>query len=249
MFSNIIEFSSVKEYVEKTEIKPEPIKNNFPDWFKNLKHNDDDRTVKGCMPFLETLSTGYLLRLPQDFRLQHNVLTNDGINVTNFKPSLEACPYLVEKFGINLNVDNKQIHGNEQLKGSPYLKLNKNLPVNKIFNPWIIKTPPGYSCLFVPPLNNSDDRFSIIPGIVQTDKFELEINFPFIVNGDKYRHLDCVLKKGTPYVQIIPFKRENWKMKIKKIDKDKIFINKVFYLSTSLLHKLKKMGCKLTSWK
>ena len=77
-----------------------------------------------------------------------------------------------------------------------------------------ITTPPGYSCLFVPPLNNSDDRFSIIPGIVQTDKHPIEVNFPFIINGDKYPILDTILKKGTPYVQVIPFKRESWKMKI-----------------------------------
>ena len=29
-----------------------------------------------------------------------------------------------------------------------------------------------------------------------------------IVNGDKYPSLDTTLKKGTPYVQIIPFKEK-----------------------------------------
>ena len=42
-------------------------------------------------------------------------------------------------------------------------------------SPCTIKTPPGYSCLFVPPLNNTDDRFSIIPGIVDTDKLNFEV--------------------------------------------------------------------------
>jgi hypothetical protein len=101
-----------------------------------------------------------------------------------------------------------------QLEGSPYVEKNKNLPFYKIINPWIIKTPPGYSCLFVPPLNNTDDRFSIIPAIVDTDTFPNEINFPIVINGDKYPTLDTVLKKGTPYVQVIPFKRDKWKMKL-----------------------------------
>ena len=104
-----------------------------------------------------------------------------------------------------------------QISGSSLLEKNKFLPVNKFYNPWIIKTPPGYSCLFVSPLNNADDRFSIISAIVDTDTYTQYINFPFIVNGDKYPELDTIVKKGTPYVQVIPFKRDNWRMKVKKI--------------------------------
>ena len=63
-------------------------------------------------------------------------------------------------------------------------------------------------------MNNTDDRFSIIPGIVDTDSFSLEINFPIVLNGDKYPVIKTTIKKGTPYVQVIPFKREKWKMKI-----------------------------------
>ena len=47
--------------------------------------------------------------------------------------------------------------------------------------------------------------------------FQFEVNFPFIINGDKYQSLQTVIKKGTPYCQVIPFKRDSWKMKIKKL--------------------------------
>ena len=99
----------------------------------------------------------------------------------------------------------------------------------KILNTWKIKTPKGYSCLFVPPLNNSDDRFSIIPGIVDTDTFPNEINFPIIINGDKYPILDTTIKKGTPYVQVIPFKRDCWKMKFKPRKQKEIQNTNIFY--------------------
>ena len=66
--------------------------------------------------------------------------------------------------------------------------------------------------MFVPPLNNTDDRFSIIPAIVDTDTYPKEINFPIVINGDKYPILETIIKKGTPYVQVIPFKRDSWKI-------------------------------------
>ena len=114
-------------------------------------------------------------------------------------------------------------------------------------NPWIIKTPPGYSCLFVPPLNNTDDRFFIIPGIVDTDTFPNEINFPIVINGDKYPTLDTLFKKGTPYVQIIPFKRDKWKMKITGKNTEEMRKEKTFY-GLSLLHIYKNKFWNKKSW-
>ena len=109
------------------------------------------------------------------------------------------------------------------------IEKNKNLAFHKILNPWIITTPPGYSTLFVPPLNNSDDRFSIIAGIVDTDTFKNEINFPIVINGDKYEILDTIIERGTPYVQCIPFKRDAWKMEIKTIEDKFIGVLSVEY--------------------
>ena len=121
-----------------------------------------------------------------------------------------------------------------------YLKKNSSLFVNKFLNPWKIKTPPGYSCLFLPPLNNADERFSIIPAIVDTDTFEMHINFPFIVNGDKFPVLDTQLKKGSPYVQVLPFKRDSWKMKIKSENRDdNIWQKSKYWLSN--LHNYKNI--------
>ena len=132
---------------------------------------------------------------------------------------------------INLNYNVPNTHGINQLEGCPYVKQNKDLPFYKILNPWTIKTPPGYSCLFVPPLNNGDDRFFILSGIVDTDVFESEINFPFVINGDKYPELETIFKKGTPYVQIIPFKRERWKMSIKTSTTDENLFKRMSYAS------------------
>ncbi len=216
MFGKVIEFSADKEYLKNKDLLPEPCKLNIPDWYKNLEHRADNKTIKGCIPFLDTLTSGYLLKIPTDIILRHNV-DEGGEKATQMVS-------LLQPNDINLN-DNQtpQVHPVSQVsKECPFVHKNKSLPFQKILNPWFIKTPPGYSCIFLPPMNNQDDRFSIIPGIVDTDKHELFINFPIIVNGDKYPILNTVLKKGTPYVQVFPFKRESWKHKISCTNKTKM---------------------------
>tara|TARA_B100000035_G_scaffold110211_2_gene93577 strand:+ start:567 stop:1295 length:729 start_codon:yes stop_codon:yes gene_type:complete len=232
MLKNIIEFSASEDYLNLKENYPQPIKLHIPSWFKKLEHSPDNLTIKGCIPFLETMTTGYVLTLPQDFHLQHNVF-KDGKLISRFVPSVR------DRNMFNLNFqENPELHPTDQVGDSPFVKKNLNFPINKILNPWTIKTPPGYSCLFTAPLNNTDDRFSIIAGIVNTDTFEIKINFPFIVNGDKYPVLDTILKQGTPYVQVIPFKRNDWKMKIKK-EQNKISFMNSFLHTLKVLHRYK----------
>ena len=99
----------------------------------------------------------------------------------------------------------------------------------------------------MPPLNNSDDRFSIIPGIVDTDTYNQEVNFPIVINGDKYEVLDTMITKGTPYVQIIPFKRDSWEMKIKGESVDKFKTRSMFFPFT-ILNNYKKNIWNKKSW-
>jgi len=189
MFDKEIEFSAHEDYFALKEDYPIPAKLNIPEWFKKLEHTILNKTVKGCMPFLDSLTSGYIFKMPQDFYIRHNV-NNKNEKGEEFKDSFQTYglhdqSQLLNAKHINLN-SGADIHPIKQVEGSPFIEKNKNLPFYKILNPWKIKTPKGYSCLFVPPLNNSDDRFSIIPAIVDTDIFSNEINFPIIINGDKY---------------------------------------------------------------
>jgi hypothetical protein len=203
------------------------------------------------MPFLDSLTSGYLLKMPQDFHIKHNVI-NKNEKGEQFKDSFQTYALydqsqILHSKSINLN-SGLDSHSLEQLKNSPLVEKNKNLPFYKILNPWKIKTPKGYSCLFVPPLNNSDDRFSIIPAIVDTDVFPNEINFPIVINGDKYPVLEDIIKKGIPYVQIIPFKRNNWKMILKSRDQKEIQNSRLFY-GLKLLNIYKEKYWNKKSWK
>jgi hypothetical protein len=58
-------------------------------------------------------------------------------------------------------------------------------------------------------MNRIEERFDIIPGVVDTDTYINLINFPYFL---KKRDEQFLIKKGEPMVQVIPFKRESWKM-------------------------------------
>jgi hypothetical protein len=73
-----------------------------------------------------------------------------------------------------------------------------------------MKTPKGYSTFFVHPVNRLDLPFHSFSGLVDTDKFPVEVNFPFLIKKD----FVGIIPAGTPIAQAIPVKRESWTSEI-----------------------------------
>jgi hypothetical protein len=86
----------------------------------------------------------------------------------------------------------------------------------KYVNPWSIKTPPGYSSLFIPPMHR-DNFIEILPGIVDTDSFTSPVELPFIMSRFED---DILIPAGTPIAQIIPVKRDRWSISFADLSKD-----------------------------
>jgi hypothetical protein len=76
----------------------------------------------------------------------------------------------------------------------------------KIHNYWTVRTAPGWSCFFLPALNRPNRVIDLLSGVVDTDNFPTPVNFPFLVTAPDGVH---VLPKGTPLVQVIPFRRDD----------------------------------------
>ena len=122
MFENKIEFSAHEIYVNLKDSYPVPAKNNLPEWYRKLDHTSPNKTVKGCMPFLDSMSAGYILKLPQDFYINHNFTKEDGQKDSTF-----ACPMsnesdLLNLHFVNLNKQGNEHHSPQQLHGSPHLE-------------------------------------------------------------------------------------------------------------------------------
>ena len=65
MFSKDIKFLAPKKYLEWTDksLLPVPATKTIPDWFKKLSNDVDNMTIKHCKPFLDTYTTGYILKM------------------------------------------------------------------------------------------------------------------------------------------------------------------------------------------
>ncbi|MGE0241066.1 MAG: hypothetical protein AB7F09_20970 [Parvibaculaceae bacterium] len=170
--------------------EPVPAKLAMPDWFKRLPAIDaaavsatnNGLTVKRCMPFLDAMTLGFILPLAATTRLE---IKEGGKTV---EAGWEFDKIMVSN------------HGSHQVAGHPLA----DRPPMKFHNYWTIKTPPGWSALFVAPLNRAPLPVTIVAGVVDTDSYHSLINFPFFATGSDGVH---VLEKGTPLVQVIPFRR------------------------------------------
>jgi hypothetical protein len=79
---------------------------------------------------------------------------------------------------------------------------------------WGIEAPKGYSLLFMHPLGRFDLPFYSFHGIVDGDKHFPPMHIPFFLKNG----FDGIIKKGTPYAQVIPIKRESWISKEKNFE-------------------------------
>ena len=172
---------------------PQPASHFIPEEYKKLERFVDKdlhkATLKTCIPFLDAMTAGYIIPFDQDYIA--DPLEKD-FSVT---PS-------------NREAGEVDYHNNIQIPKEWHTTTGEC--AGKFINKWLIKTPPGYSCLFTHPMNRlKEQRYKIIDGIVDTDTYINVINFPFIMLEKEKQFL---IKKGDPMVQVIPFKRESWKM-------------------------------------
>ena len=97
------------------------------------------------------------------------------------------------------------MHEQRQFPGAPF----SAAPLIKFISPWLIKTPAGYSTLFLAPLNRFDAPVVPLSGLVETDTYYRGVAFPAICLLEP--GMQVTLKRGSPLVQIIPVLREEWK--------------------------------------
>jgi hypothetical protein len=176
-----------------SDIKPS--KEYIPKWYKNIKSYNksniefDDslmakKNVKNCMPFLDTLTSGYMVELWTDIyckKIQdgHDLIWQEGPTPVDYR--------------------------GKELSGMPVPEGHSNHHyIWKL--PYSFKLPKGYSALITHPLNRFDLPFTTSSGIVDMDFGMGGGNIPFFIKDN----FNGIIEKGTPIFQIIPIKRKSW---------------------------------------
>lgn len=203
-----IKFYPRNDFIKGIIDPPKPTQ--IPDWFKkipiyfdpnsptftpgsdlDIRNGEINTTAKTCIPFMETLSSGYTVNLWCDIQIK-----------------------------IDKNRGGKSIHWatTEQDLAPVFTRPDSGVPTYEGFDStnfvwasnWGVKTPKGYSCLFTHPLNRTDLPFQTVSGIIDTDQWGIWGAQPFALLSN----WEGIIPAGTPIIQIIPFKRDDWKSTI-----------------------------------
>ena len=256
-----IKDGTIEFYAAATKINallpPVPAQQAMPEWwFKASGTVDkgqkdigfpDGGTFKKCQPFTDAMRMGYIIPLWQDLSYGHaNDSEDDPDIIINWGrgmyPYADTDPSRSGE--MESPVGTRNWDGWKEIKG-----VEEGIYPNASFSfsyPWIIRTPPGYSCYFTSPANDEDPRIRLFTGVVHTDTYFNQVNFFFGIR--KGAPLTGIMKKGMPLVQVIPFKREEWTLTTNTIEMDSPefnhHMNVIYEMSTHIEGGYKKHhGC------
>jgi hypothetical protein len=190
-------FNSSDEFADLVVEKPVFARKCVPEWFRSMPphveqngvsfKNRESLTVKSCMPFFDSITSGYIQRTWTDI-----YISDDGLT---YKYSSKPEPIFIRertnKHGFPIPNDYAQVE---------YIWKIPHLPQSSL----------GSSCLITHPLNRLDLPFYTLSGIIDTDDdfFVKWGSLPFYIK----KGFNGLIPAGTPMFQVIPFTREKWQM-------------------------------------
>jgi hypothetical protein len=215
---NVAIFRSFRPWINKdSKSVPSPTQSEIPKWYKDADRfakmpngeyykapkevcpfpkegTTDDYgkipTWKACPAIMDGFSTGYVLKTPCD--------------ITFFKTELGSIDVKIE--------DERHKDFCSKRLAMPQFEHPKGFYKDHFawYPDWGVELPKGYSALFMTPMNRFDLPFMNTTGVVDNDSVHLLGTFPFFIAEG----WEGTIPAGTPYVQILPFKREDWEHQV-----------------------------------
>jgi hypothetical protein len=185
-----ITFHSNRPYNKNNDpLGPTPAKKNVPQWFSEssrywFPEEKDTLSFKACPALVDVFVSGYMLRTPCDIYMTKD---SSGLTIQVTEPGYEDfCGSRPDMVGFpKPNGFDKHFHW---------------------YPNWMPGLEQGYSALYTQPMNRFDLPFITISGIIDNDKMNTPGLMPFFLKEG----FEGLIPKGTPFVQIFPFKREEW---------------------------------------
>lgn len=185
----------------------QPIRSQIPQWWRQGETDlvidgvSQGHGMKTCVPFMEIMSSGYVIRTPFDI-------------------------YVVKDEEGNIQVRWQGPDGWSDFIGERPKELGATIPRPAGHAPngfvwsckWSWKTPRGYSTIVTHPFNRYDLPFTTLSGIIDSDVFHGNGNIPFFFKED----FTGIIPEGTPFATVFPYKRNKWKMWVDSFFTEKI---------------------------
>lgn len=220
IFKFVPAFPNKKE--QEMLVEPTHAYKKIPQWYKDLgpfgrgghdiknlnpiNNNGSDGTnvsTKACTPFMDAMMSGYVYCLEDDLTV---TLDDNGYPELSWEK-----PFMF--FDKRPLVDTAIPQDCHPIQFG--MRMN-----------WYYETPPGYSTLFTHPLNRYDLPFYTSSAIVDSDIWGLPVFIPMFFKKNFFG----TIKAGTPVFQMLPFKRDDWRLEIDysedEIEKHKILEEK-----------------------
>ena len=180
--------------------EPEAAKGSVPQWFAKSDifwkdhhgnkipgyNGEPALSFKNCPALLDIFVGGYVLKTPCDITFTNvngKVKLDIDPNYADFCGPREKMPEFVTPTGYH----DDHFHW---------------------YPNWGVEVPSGYSAMYTSPLNRFDLPFITVAGIIDSDQLNTPGLFPFFLS----KEFSGTIKAGTPYIQIFPFKREDWEI-------------------------------------
>jgi hypothetical protein len=193
---------SESSYISNLCPEPVPAKEVIPKWYKDLSRysvgnklsidgsGGANMGVKACMPFLDSLTSGYIIKLHCDILVEWQDEDNFTMKWTSDIPPLTP-------------------------RGKA---IAESIPTTEGYTPFLqaweikycFKAPKGYSVLITQPFNRLDLPTLATSGIVDADSGIGTGGVPFALK----KGFSGIIEAGTPILQMMPFKREDWKKEL-----------------------------------
>ena len=202
--TNKITFHSNKTYNKKDGTNaPAPMGKTIAQWWQDasiyikdpngVPYSNPDGvskalSYKSCPAILDIFTTGYSLRTPCDiefYEKRGRIKVKTEIGFEDFVGEREK----MEGFATPAGYEDRHFHW---------------------YANWAPILPEGYSAIYVSPVNRFELPFLTVAGIIDSDKVSNSGLIPFFLA----KGFTGVVPAGTPYMQIIPFKREDWEMEL-----------------------------------
>lgn len=215
---------------------PEPVAacKDMPKWFRDTENltkskcpfafNSDTSVtnivnIKNCPAVFDYLTTGYIIKAWDNIMVRNL----DGNLHLNWE---KACLHA------EMGEDIFKTHQTSiQMPGM----CGDNEPLyhgfHKLLSPWFVKTPPGVSLYITNPSQYRDKRFTTLDGVIHPEEkpitlqwfFEWNKELPLNVDENEFDSKNQIIKKGTPLIMIIPFKRDEYKSQVNYLSPDDLY--------------------------